>query len=259
VIKLVLVALAILFLLPLLRRREPKDAAAQKKRANADDAEAKREAPKLGSGGAFDALMRTVVVLVDNDWSACTVDGKKEDWPRYASDAVRGFSAIPAGRHRVVTRVGERDVTLDFVVFAGEVLVRKLDGDGARWVELDAEALAVEEARAAGGEKGALADALVSYRSTMGIARVMSGGLASPEVAFERARDALEGLVARASGADVDALVAEARAVGESLIGIALVGDQLTTLVALARRDPTARIVDAALPGIARAQTPRDS
>jgi hypothetical protein len=237
-------------LLPLLRRREPgAPAKAPPKVPDEPEREPKR-LPKRSQAGAFDALVRTTVVLLDNDWSACTVDGHKEDWARYAQDAVRGFSSVPAGRHRVVTRVGDRDATLDFVVFAGEVLVRRLDR-AKGWVELDEDALAVEAARAEGGEKGALADALVSYRSTMGIARAMSGQLASPEVAVERATEALGALVDRAATSEVDALVDEARTVGETLVGVGLVGEQMDAFVELARRDPTSRIVDAALPGIA--------
>lgn len=253
-IKFVLIGLALLFLLPLLRRKEKPapDDAAPKLPPKSKSSKASAPAPVADAPPAatFDTLLRTVVVLLDNEWSACAIDGVKEDWARFASDDVRGFSAIPAGRHRVVTRVGERDATLDFVVFPGEVVVRRLDRDAARWTELDGDALATERARAEGGEKGALGEALVSYRSTMGIARVMSGKLASPEAAFDRAKAALAALVARAKDGDVDALVDEARVEGEALIGVALVASQLDALVAIARADTTKRIVEAALPGI---------
>ena len=255
-IKYVLIGLAILFLLPLLRRKEKRepDALEEKKAPPAPKAlpakkEAKVDDDDAPARATFDAMMRTVVLLVDNEWGACTIDGVKEDWARFTSDAVCGFSAVPAGRHRVVTQIGDRAATLDFALRPGEVFVRRLDREGARWVELDADALATEKARAEGGEKGALGEALVSYRSTMGIARVMSGKLASPEAAFTKAKETLASLVDRASTEkDVDALVEGARAAGEALIGVALVASQIEELTAIAKRDPTKRIVDAALP-----------
>lgn len=256
-IKYVLIGLAILFLLPLLRRKEkPEPEALKEKKAPPPPKAlaAKKETKDDGDAAAratFDVMMRTVVLLVDNEWGACTIDGVKEDWGRFTSDAVRGLSAVPAGRHRVATQIGDRVATLDFALRPGEVFVRRLDREGARWVELDADALATEEARAEGGEKGDLGEALVSYRSTMGIARVMSGKLASPEVAFTKAKEALASLVDRAATeTDVDALVDEARGAGEALIGVALVASQIDELTAIAKRDPTKRIVDAALPGI---------
>jgi len=229
VIKFVLIAVAILLLLPLLRRKEKPadDSSAKKKSLPPKEKAPSADAPKK----AFDALMRTVVVLDGNEWSACTVDGVKEDWARFTSEPTRGFEAVPAGRHRVVTEIDGRAATLDFVLFPGETLARKLDRDAAKWIDADAKAPA---------------ESLVSYRSTMGIARAMSGKLASPEAAFEAARTALEKLVDENDG---DA-IAEARAVGESLIGVALVAEQLDAFVALAKRAPD--VVDAALPGIAR-------
>ncbi len=255
-IKFVLIGLAILFLLPLLRRKEkPAEPApeALKKKAPPPKALPAKNEPKDDDAPAratFDVMMRTVVLLVDNEWGACTVDGVKEEWARFASEDVRGFSAVPAGRHRVVTQIGDRAATLDFALKPGDIFVRRLDRDAAKWIELDADALATEKARAEGGEKGALGEALVSYRSTMGIARVMSGKLASPEAAFAKAKESLASLVDRAAKDDVDALVEEARLVGEALIGVALIASQMEELTAIARRDPTKRIVDAALPGI---------
>jgi hypothetical protein len=228
VIKFVLLAVAILLLLPLLRRKEkPAEESSPKKKSLPPP----KDAPKK----AFDALMRTVVVLDGNEWSACTVDGVKEDWTRFTSEATRGFEAVPAGRHRVVTEVDDRTATLDFVLFPGETLSRKLDRDAAKWIEADAEK--------------APAESLVSYRSTMGIARAMSGKLASPEAAFEKAKAALEKLADK----NDDAAIKEARTVGESLIGIPLVAEQLDALVAVSKRAPN--VVEAALPGISRRQS----
>jgi hypothetical protein len=253
VIKFVLIGLAILFLLPLLRRKEKPETLPEPKpesKKKPKELEAPKKEPEAKA--TFDALMRTVVLLLDNDWVGCTIDGVNEDWARFASAKVCGFSAIPGGRHRVVTEIGGRAATLDFVLLPGDVLIRRLDRDAMKWVELEGRELETQRASAEGGEKGELGEALVSYRSTMGIARVMSGKLASPEAAFDKAKATLSALVDRAENEkDVDALVEEARAAGEALIGVALVAAQLDALAAIGKRDPTKRIVDAALPGIA--------
>jgi hypothetical protein len=177
VIKLVLVLLVLLIAMPLFRRASGRTGAAPKPKKDAEDDD--DVAPGAGKSD-FSALMRTVVLLEDNEWSACTFDGVKEDWSRFTSEPVRGFCTISAGRHRATTKLGAREAVLDFVLRPGEVFARRLDRANARWVALDDAEMARTRRDAEGGETGALGEALVRYRSTMGVARAMTGKIASP-------------------------------------------------------------------------------
>ena len=231
------------------RKRLPARPSAGKgdERDEADEADETRA--KAAADARFQDLLRTVIVLDDNAWAACTIDGVKEDWARFTSEPVRGFAAVMAGRHRVVTSIDGRDAVLDFVLRPGDVLVRKLDRAAGKWVALDAEELTRVTARAKGGEKGALGDALVSYRSTMGIARTQRGTVTSPDAVVLRVRDALGVLVERAAlpGANLDALVAEAATLGLDLLGVPLTREQIDALAELGKRAP--RLGEAVLPG----------
>lgn len=200
-----------------------------------------REAPRVpvsppgaGTGDGeesedFTSKMGTVVLLIDNEWEACTVDGLKEDWKRHAAGEVRGFAGIGGGRHQAVTTTAAGDAMLDFVLYPGEVFVRRLDAKASRWAACDAESEADLRARAHGGSMGKLAGSLISYRTVFGIARVMSGGkVTSPDAAIDAACARLDGLLKRAlADQPAETLVKEAYEIGCTLLGVPMTRAQL--------------------------------
>ena len=262
--KFVLIAIVLILLWPLLRKLQkrpvedlPPKPSKSDKRGRRDESESKA---KAAADARFQDLLRTVVVLEGNDWAACAIDGVTEEWARFTSSAVRGFAAVPGGRHRIVTTIDGRDAVLDFVLRPGDVFVRRLDRASAEWVEIDADALARTKERAAGGEKGELGDALVSYRSTMGIARAQRGTIASPDAVVARVSEKLAALLTKAESADpggereLDALTADASKLGMELVGVPLTRDQIDALAKLGA--PVPRLGEAVMPG---ALAPRKS
>ena len=260
--KFVLIAIVLILLWPLLRKLQkrpvdelPPEPSKSDKRATRDESESKA---KAAADARFQDLLRTVVVLEGNEWAACAIDGVTEEWARFTSSAVRGFAAVPGGRHRIVTTIDGRDAVLDFILRPGDVFVRRLDRASAAWVELDADALARTRARAAGGEKGELGDALVSYRSTMGIARAQRGTISSPDAVVARVSEELAALLVKAEsaagGGGLDALTADASKLGMELVGVPLTRDQIDALAKLGAAVP--RLGEAVMPG---ASAPRKS
>jgi hypothetical protein len=261
-VKFVLIAIVLILLWPLLRKLqkrpvddpppaklEPRTKTRAALPAHHDESEA---SAKAAADARFQDLMRTVVLLEDNEWAACAIDGVTEEWARFTAADVRGFAAIPAGRHRVVTTVLGREAALDFVLLPGDVFVRRLDRAAAKWVPLEGDELARAKKRGEGGEKGDLGDALVSYRSTLGIARAQRGTIASPDAVVLRVTTALSALIESAEsagreGAPLDALEAEASKLGMDLVGVPLTRDQIEALAKLGARVP--RLGQAVMPG----------
>gem|GEM_PF-1831095 len=197
------------------------------------------------------------VVLEGNVWDACTVDDIREPWSRLATEPVRGFCGVPAGRHRVRTATAAGEATLDFVVYPGEVLAWRLDADRARWEphDLGPETRATLEAAPASSMDLSAAAArpklpgwLVHLRTTMGIASTRSGALPrSPggDDAVERVRKRFAKVVARAEHDSLDAhadLLVEAKGLGEAIVGRHLTRRELRAVVAPAR-DSARRLV----------------
>ena len=170
----------------------------------------------------FASKMGTVVLLVDNDWEACTVDGLKEDWKRHAAAEVRGFAGIGGGRHQAVTTTPAGDAMLDFVLYPGEIFVRRLHSKAAQWEAVDHESEDDLRARARGGSMGKMSGALISYRTVFGIARVMAGGkVTAPGAAIDAACARLDGLLKRAlADQPPETLVKEAYEIGCTLLGV---------------------------------------
>ena len=188
------------------------------------------------------------VILEGNIWEACTVDDVREPWARLATEPVRGFCGVAAGRHRVKTTTSGGDATLDFVVYPGEVLAWRLDVERARWgpLDLDAETRsALESAPASAMDLSAsvrpkLPGWLVHLRTTVGLASSRSVSAAASDSAegVERVRKRLVKLVARAESDESDPqgeLLGEARGLGEALVGRILKRHELRALVAPAR------------------------
>jgi hypothetical protein len=188
------------------------------------------------------------VILEGNTWEACTVDDVREPWARLATEPVRGFCGVAAGRHRVRTTTPAGDATLDLVIYPGEVLAWRLDADRARWEphDLDAETRAnLESAPASSMDLSAsvrpkLPGWLVHLRTTVGLASSRNVTATSIESAegVERVRKRLVKLVARAESDEMDPqgeLLVEARGLGEALVGRILTRRELRALVAPAR------------------------
>lgn len=187
------------------------------------------------------------VILEDNLWDACAVDDLREPWARYTTEPIRGFCGVPAGRHRVRTTTSSGEATLDFVAYPGEVLAWRLDAERARWEphDLDPDMRAVlEGAPISTADLGAtirpkLPGWLVHLRTTMGIGSSRSGAaLARPlEEGIDRLRKRVGRLVGMAES-DADAgidVLAEARAIGEAILGRPLARKEMRALVAPAR------------------------
>jgi hypothetical protein len=153
------------------------------------------------------------------------------------------------------------EATLDFVVYPGEVMAWRLDADRARWEphDLDADTRSVLEtspppstenvATQLVGRRTKLPGWLVHLRTTMGIGSSRSGlelAQRTAEDGVDRLRKRVAKLVGMAE-ADADSevdLIAEARAIGEALIGRPLGRREMKTLVASAR-DTAQRLTEA--------------
>lgn len=205
------------------------------------------------------------MILEGNLWEACAVDDVREPWGRYTTEPVRGFCGVPAGRHRIRTTTSSGDATLDFVVYPGEVLAFRLDPERARWepCDLDPDTRSVLEAAPVSSmdvtavARPKLPGWLVHLRTTIGMgsgrlgASRLGGNAAAtasslaraPEDGVEAFRKRLAKLAAMVeSGADSERdVVAEARAIGEALVGRCLACKEMRALV-LPVRDTAARL-----------------
>jgi hypothetical protein len=188
------------------------------------------------------------VILEGNTWDSCNVDDVREPWARLATEPVRGFCGVAAGRHRVRTTTPAGDATLDFVVYPGEVLAWRLDAERARWEphDLDSETRSNLECApssamdVAASARPKLPGWLVHLRTTVGLATsrgaVSLQGTSADGV--ERVRKRLVKLVARAESDETDPqgeLNIEARGLGEALVGRLLTRRELRALVAPVR------------------------
>lgn len=189
------------------------------------------------------------VILEGNTWESCNVDDVREPWARLATEPIRGFCGVAAGRHRVKTTTAGGDATLDFVVYPGEVLAWRLDAERVRWEphDLDPDTRAkLESAPASSLDLAAslrpkLPGWLVHLRTTVGLASARgSASLPSSDAAegVERVRKRLAKLIARAESDELDPqgeLLVEARGLGEAILGRTLSRRELRGLVAPAR------------------------
>ena len=205
------------------------------------------------------------VILEGNLWEACAVDDLREPWGRYTTEPVRGFCGVPAGRHRVRTTTPSGDATLDFVVYPGEVLSFRLDPERARWEPCDLdpdtrsalEAVPISSMDVTAIARPKLPGWLVHLRTTIGLG---SGSLGAPRLGgnattkasslarasddgINRLRKRLAKLVAIADGgadSDLD-IVADARAIGEAIVGRCLARKEMRSLV-VSVRDAATRL-----------------
>lgn len=198
-----------------------------------------------------------IVILEGNVWEACTVDDQREPWARYTTEPIRGFCGVAVGRHRIRTTTPAGEATLDFVAYPGEVLAWRLDAEHARWEphDLDPDTrspLEVAAPTSAPQLRGAVARPklpgwLVHLRTTLGIGenrigpRLRGEGLVLPRATTEEGVERLKKRLAKLVGmAESDAaetidLLAEARAIGEALIGRPMARREMRALVGLTR------------------------
>lgn len=191
------------------------------------------------------------VILEGNVWEASSVNDLREPWSKYTTEPVRGFCGVPVGRHRVRTSTPSGEATLDFVAYPGEVLSWRLDSERARWepCDLDAdtrsvlEAVPVSSADVNVGFRPKTPGWLVHLRTTMSIGK-RSAGITlgrSSEEGIERLRKRVSKLVGMAESdndSDVDVL-AEAKAIGEAIVGRQLSRRDMRSLVASVRDSAT--------------------
>lgn len=180
------------------------------------------------------------LVLEDNDWAACTVDDAQEPWARLATEPVRGFCGVPAGRHRVVTTTPAGEAILDLVVYPGEVLSFTLDPSRARWQphDLDAEVRASLEIVAPSTVDLASAVRrpktpgwLVHLRTALGSRLVAAPRSADESTVRIRKRFAkLVHELERGGPDEAEEALVVARALGESLVGRPLLRRDLRAL-----------------------------
>lgn len=188
------------------------------------------------------------VILEGNLWETCNVDDVCEPWARLATEPVRGFCGVAAGRHRVRTTTPAGEATLDFVVYPGEVLAWRLDADRARWEPHDLEPdtrAKLEGAPAssldvAASARPKLPGWLVHLRTTVGLVSSRNPGttISTTEDAALCVKKRLVKLLTSAENdlsSTESALLVEARGLGESLVGRVLTRRELRSLVAPTR------------------------
>ena len=181
------------------------------------------------------------------------MDDLREPWSRFTTEPVRGFCGVPVGRHRVRTTTPSGEATLDFVVYPGEVLAWRLDPDRGRWEphDLDPDTRSMLEAAPVSTVDVAMAARprvpgwLVHLRTTMKIGSSRSGAslTRAAEDGVERLKKRVAKLVALAdSDADSDVdILAEARAIGEAIVGRPLSRREMRSLV-VSVRDAATRL-----------------
>jgi hypothetical protein len=191
------------------------------------------------------------LVLDGNVWDACAVDDLREHWGRYTTEPVRGFCGVSVGRHRIRTTTPTGEATLDIVVYPGEVLSWRLDLERARWEPLDLdpdtrsilEAAPVSTMDVGSNLRPKLPGWLVHLRTTVGISSRRNGTALTrtSEEGIDRLRKRLAKLVGMMESdhdSDLD-LLAEARALGEAIVGRALARKEMRSLVSSARDTAT--------------------
>lgn len=179
------------------------------------------------------AQMGGILVLRDNDWRECTIDGLQGDWERMTRQGTRGFCNVNAGRHQVVTLCQGKPAVLDLVLYPGETLVRRLDSSARAWVldEPETEGRFMELAR--GGGVGSMASALVNFTSVMIAAESGPPKLMTQEVGRAVCEVFLGAAQQVASGAPPGPLASSTYDAGMRLIGHATMFDDLKKMVGL--------------------------
>lgn len=174
------------------------------------------------------AFMRgSSIVLLDNEWSACTIDGFSGDWGRVTQQNPHGFSTMNAGRHQVLTLVRGQLAQLDIVLYPGESVVRRLDREAGRWVLADPETERKYLELASQGHHGPMAGVLVDYSRVHVSARGLPPKIAGNDVLQRVCGAFINAAQALAAGTPLDQLLPTVNAAGDELIGL-VVDDEMT-------------------------------
>ncbi|MBN1770489.1 MAG: tetratricopeptide repeat protein [Deltaproteobacteria bacterium] len=183
-------------------------------------AAAERLAQALRTRGGDDPAQFGIVLLRDNLWLASRFDGVPLAG-RSCEKSARGLFHVHTGRHRVETRVGDRDAVHDFLVRGREVYIRRLDPEQCAFVPVEPAVRArfLELAGFGLDEEGAaMRGALYDYLGVRMQRDWPETAAVLPEV-----RAGLEQLLARVeAGEPPEDLLPAARALGERLIGLPL-------------------------------------
>lgn len=173
------------------------------------------------------------LLLRDNTWSDCAIDGMRGDFRRLTAQGTRGFCNVNAGRHHVVTTHDDEPIVLDLVLYPGETLVRRLDVDEREFVLDDAETEKKYLALAAGGGRGAMAGALVDYEKAILAARGRAPELLPDEVARRVGGVFVTAAEQAALGGDQGVLMEQTYKAGLELIGHVMLFSHIQKLVGL--------------------------
>lgn len=195
-----------------------------------------------------------VVVLRNNDWRSCTIDGLSADWIGRSGRRPRGFADVYPGRHQIITEVRGRPVILDFVLYPGEVLVRRLSEGGRRsdalgtplpdrpqWLRDEREPEPIRSAappygpgHGPGHGPGQAGDALADSLDYLDYLRTVQSSAALPdsEIVVPRVMAQFTGLLDRLQGGDdIEELLRDAYSLGLSLLRVPLDGEAWSHLV----------------------------
>lgn len=168
------------------------------------------------------------LILIDNDWAACEIDGVRA--APASPQAYSGYEWVCPGRHVLTMRTASAPRVHHFMLYPGEVLVRRRNADGD-WAPVDvAEEQRAFAARVETWPRGAGAD----YWQAVARIRINAGAAKSRRLVVEETCRRIDGLVARVLGGEEPQKLAKAvneAAVG--LIGVALRIEDIEELVRL--------------------------
>ena len=188
-------------------------------------AQAQDDLQKARTGGCL--------VLRDNSWADCGIDGMRGDFRRLTAQGTRGFCNVNAGRHHIVTHHEDEPIVLDLVLYPGETLVRRLDVDEREFVLDDPETEQKYLALAAGGSRGAMASALVDYEKAIIAAKGSAPELLPDEVAKRVGGVFITAAEQAAGGADQGVLMEQTYKAGLELIGHVMLFPHIQRFVGL--------------------------
>jgi len=189
------------------------------------------------------SLLGGVLVLRDNDWEDCAIDGMRGEWRRLTKQGTRGFFGMTAGRHHVATQASGQTVVLDLVLYPGETLIRRFDRDEARYTLDDPETEGRYFELARGGGLGSMASALVDYTKVCVAARGKPADMASDDLVRRVGEVFLQAAAKVAAGSAFEPLGQMAYRAGVELIGQAMLYSQIQRLVGLCSMTATQHAV----------------
>jgi len=174
-----------------------------------------------------------VLVLHDNLWSDCSIDGLRGDWSRLSAEPPRGFSEVTAGRHHIVATHEGEPITLDLVLYPGEILVRRFDPLLREFIleKPDVEQKAV--LLASRGGKGSPKGSFVDYTRVAATVKGSAPALLPDEIGLRVAAAFVSAAEEVVRGADHDVLMERTYRAGLELVGHVMLSPHIQRLVGL--------------------------